>query len=151
MQEGDVFPSFSLPDENGEIFDSSMLNGIRYVIYFYPKDNTGGCTKEAIAFNDLYPRMMIRNVPILGVSADSSASHAKFRDKYGFKFKLLSDKERTLIKAAGAWGMKKTGNEGIIRSTFIVGNDGKIEACWYNVKVDGHVDAVYDKLKSLMK
>ena len=151
MDVGDAFPSFALPDENGEVFDSKLLEGIRYVIYFYPKDNTSGCTKEAIAFNDLYPRMMIRNVPILGVSAVSSESHAKFRDKYGFKFKLLSDKDKELIKAADAWGMKKTGKEGIIRSTFIVGRDGKIEACWYDVKVDGHVDEVYAKLKSIMQ
>jgi len=151
MQVGDKFPDFILPDENGEMFDSRMLNGIRYILYFYPKDNTSGCTKEAIAFNDVYTKLMIRNVPVIGVNADSAASHTKFREKYGLKFKLLTDKEHDLMKQIDVWGIKSAGKEGIIRSTFIIGKDGKVEACWYKVKVDGHVETVYDTLKSLMQ
>lgn len=151
MEVGDRFPDFVLPDENGEDFDSKMLNGVRYVIYFYPKDNTSGCTKEAIGFNDIYPKLMIRNVPIIGVNADSAASHTKFREKYGLKIKLLTDKDHSLMEKIGVWGIKSAGKEGIIRSTFVVGKDGNIEACWYKVKVDGHVETVYETLKSLMK
>ena len=151
MQVGDRFPDFVLPDENGEEFDSKMLSGIRYIIYFYPKDNTSGCTKEAVAFNEIYQKMMIRNIPIIGVNADSAASHTKFREKYGLKFKLLTDKDHTLMKAADVWGLKSADKEGIIRSTFVIGKDGTIEACWYKVKVDGHVEAVEEKVKSLIK
>jgi len=151
MMVGDRFPDFVLPDENGEEFDSKLLGGLRYIIYFYPKDNTSGCTREAIAFNELYQKMMIRNIPIIGVSSDSAASHTRFREKYDLRFKLLTDKDHTLMKAAGVWGIKSAGKEGIIRSTFIVGKDGTIEACWYKVKVDGHADAVDEKVRSLIK
>ena len=154
MQVGDRFPDFILPDENGEDFDSRMLNGIMYVLYFYPKDNTSGCTKEAIGFNDIYPKLMIRNVPVIGVSADSAESHTRFREKYGLKIKLLTDKEHELMAKVGAWGMKKMYGkdvEGVIRSTFIVGKDGIIEAAWHAVKVKGHVETVDNTLKSLLK
>ena len=148
---GDVFPHFVLPDENGEVFDSKYLEGIRYIVYFYPKDSSSGCTEEALGFNEVYTKLMIRNVPVIGVSADSAESHRRFMDKNGLKFKLLTDKDHTLMTEVGAWGKKTGDSEGIIRSTFVIGKDGKIEACWHKVDVKGHADAVYAAVKSLMK
>ncbi|MDO5853135.1 MAG: peroxiredoxin [Thermoplasmata archaeon] len=145
MEVGDKFPEFSLKDENGEVMDSSSLEGIRYVIYFYPKDNTPGCTKEAEEFTAAFAQFMLRNVPIIGVSKDSPESHRRFIDKHQLKVKLLSDPEHGLMEKVGAWGTKVSyGKEtvGTIRSTFLVGKDGKVEAAWRNVKVAGHVDKV---------
>ncbi len=154
MEVGDKFPDFVLQDENGEEFDSKQLEGVRYVIYFYPKDNTSGCTRQAIAFTENLPKFMMRNIPVIGVSKDSVASHRKFMDSKELKIKLLSDPEHTLLEAAGAWGTKVMyGKEttGTIRTTFIVGKDGKVEAVWKRVKVDGHVEKVLDKAISLTK
>lgn len=145
MEVGDKFPDFRLADENGEIMDSSLLEGIRYVIYFYPRDNTPGCTKEATEFSASIAQFMLRNIPVIGVSKDSSESHRKFIEKNQLKVKLLSDPEHELMEKVGAWGTKVSyGKEtvGTIRSTFIVGKDGKVEAAWRNVKVNGHVEKV---------
>ena len=154
MQVGDRFPDFKLPDENDMIVDSAMLNGVRYIIYFYPKDNTSGCTTEAKDFSEIADKLMIRNVPIFGVSRDSAQSHRNFIEKQGLKIKLLTDKDHELMAKVGAWGMKKMYGkdvEGVIRSTFVVGKDGKVEAAWHAVKVKGHVQVVYDTVKSLLK
>ena len=154
MQVGDKFPDFKLPDENGDIMDSKLLKNIRYIIYFYPKDNTSGCTTEAKDFSEIADSLMIRNVPIFGVSRDSDKSHRNFIEKQGLKIKLLTDKDHELMEKVGAWGMKKMYGkdvEGVIRSTFIVGKDGTVEAVWHAVKVKGHVEAVNDKVKSLLK
>ena len=154
MQVGDRFPDFRLPDENGDIMDSKLLSKIRYIIYFYPKDNTSGCTTEAKDFSEIADSLMIRNVPIFGVSRDSAQSHRNFIEKQGLKIKLLTDKDHELMEKVGAWGMKKMYGkdvEGVIRSTFIVGKDGTVEAVWHAVKVKGHVEAVNDKVKSLLK
>lgn len=145
MDVGDVFPEFKLQDENGEMMDSASLKGIRYVIYFYPKDNTPGCTKEAEEFTASIANFMLRNIPVIGVSKDSVASHRKFIDQRQLKVKLLSDPDHVLMEKVGAWGKKVSyGKEtvGTIRSTFIVGKDGKVEAAWTNVKVTGHVEKV---------
>ena len=154
MEVGDRFPDFCLADENGEEFSSSALEGVRYVIYFYPKDNTPGCTKEAQEFTALFPKFMLRNMPVIGVSKDSSASHRKFIDSKGLKVKLLSDPEHALMEKAGAWGTKISyGKEsvGTIRTTFIVGRDGTVEAAWHNVRAGGHAEKVLDKALSLFK
>ena len=154
MQVGEKFPDFSLPDENGQVIDSKLLNNIRYIIYFYPKDNTSGCTTEAKDFSEIADSLMIRNVPIFGVSRDSAQSHRNFIEKQGLKIKLLTDKDHELMEKVGAWGMKKMYGkdvEGVIRSTFIVGKDGTVEAVWHAVKVKDHVKAVNDKVKSLLK
>ena len=145
MEVGDVFPAFRLKDENGEDLDSSTLEGIRYVIYFYPKDNTPGCTREAEEFSASIAQFMLRNIPVIGVSKDSPESHRKFIDGHQLKVKLLSDTDHELMEKVGAWGTKVSyGKEtvGTIRSTFIVGKDGRVEAIWRNVKVAGHVDKV---------
>jgi peroxiredoxin Q/BCP len=154
MEIGDMFPGFVLNDENGERFDSKELEGVRYVIYFYPKDNTSGCTKEALEFTELISKFMMRNIPVIGVSRDSPASHRKFIDKYGLKVKLISDPDHVLTEAVGAWGLKKLYGkeyEGVFRSTFIVGKDGKVEAVWKNVKVAGHAENVLERAISLLK
>ena len=154
MQAGEKFPDFKLPDENGDMVDSKFLNGIRYIIYFYPKDNTSGCTTEAKDFSAIADSLMIKNVPIFGVSRDSAQSHRNFIEKQGLKIKLLTDKDHELMAKVGAWGMKKMYGkdvEGVIRSTFIIGKDGTVEAAWHAVKVKDHVQAVSDKLKMLLK
>ncbi len=145
MEVGDRFPEFRLKDENGEELDSSSLDGVRYVIYFYPKDNTPGCTKEAEEFSASIGQFMMRNIPVIGVSKDSVESHRRFIDKHQLRVKLLSDPDHELMEKVGAWGTKVSyGKEtvGTIRSTFIVGRDGTVEAAWRNVKVNGHVDKV---------
>ena len=145
MEVGDSFPAFRLKDENGEDLDSTTLEGIRYVIYFYPKDNTPGCTKEAEEFSASIAQFMLRNIPVIGVSKDSSESHRRFIDGHQLKVKLLSDPDHELMEKVGAWGTKASyGKEtvGTIRSTFIVGKDGRVEALWRNVKVAGHVEKV---------
>ena len=154
MNVGEKFPEFILADENGEKFDSKSLEGIRFVVYFYPKDGTSGCTREAQDFTSLYPKFMFRNIPIIGVSKDSVSAHKNFREKYSLKVKLLSDPEHVLIEKAGVWGTKMMyGKEvhGTTRSTFIVGKDGNVEAAWKSVKVDGHADKVLEKAVSLVK
>lgn len=154
MDVGDLFPDFVLADENGEMFDSRALAGVRYVIYFYPKDNTSGCTREAVDFSGLIVNFMLRNVAVIGVSRDPPASHRKFIDKNGLKIKLLSDPDRSLTEAAGTWGKKMMYGkevEGVVRSTFIVGKDGKVEAVWKKVKVDGHAQEVLDRAVYLSK
>ncbi len=152
MNENEKFPEFDLADENGEMFDSKELKGVRHVIYFYPRDNTTGCTREAIEFSELVENFMFLNVPIIGVSRDPPSSHRKFIDKHVLKIKLLSDPDHILTEAAGAWGVKKMyGKEydGVIRSTFIVGKDGLVEVAWKKVKVAGHAQEVLDQVISL--
>jgi len=154
MEKGDRFPDFALQDENGELFDSRSLEGIRFVIYFYSKDGTPGCTQEALDFSSLYPKFMLRNIPVIGVSKDTAATHKKFKEKNSLKVKLLSDPEQDLIKRAGVWGTKTMyGKEvhGTIRSSFIVGKNGIIEASWIGVKVPGHAEKVLEKAISLIK
>ncbi len=147
MDVGDRFPDFVLADENGETFDSSLLEGLRYIIYFYSKDSTPGCTTEAVEFTANVPKLMMRNIAVIGVSKDSPASHRKFMDSNQLKVKLLSDPDHALMEKVGAWGPKKLyGKEtvGAIRSTFLVGKDGRVEQAWRNVKVAGHADKVVE-------
>lgn len=154
MEVGDKFPEFVLKDENGNDFNSSELNGIRYVIYFYPRDNTPGCTREAQEFTASFGSFMLRNIPIIGVSKDSVESHKKFSDKNSLKIKLLSDPDHSFIEKAGAWGEKKSYgriNVGTIRTTYIIGKDGTVEAVWKNVRLEGHVDKVLEKAVALSK
>ncbi len=154
MNVGDKFPDFVLSDENNEILDSKELEGVRFVIYFYPRDNTSGCTKEAVEFSELSQKFLMRNIPVIGVSRDSPASHRKFINKHDLRLKLLSDPDHALTEAVGAWGMKKMygkESEGVFRSTFIVGKDGKVEAVWKKVKVAGHAQEVLDHAISLIR
>jgi thioredoxin-dependent peroxiredoxin len=145
LAEGDKAPSFSLPDETGAIVNSAGLSGKPYVIYFYPKDDTPGCTKEACDFRDNLRAFNSQEVRVLGVSPDDPKRHAKFKEKYGLTFTLLSDTEKELISAYGIWIKKLNyGREymGVQRSTFVIDKSGKIAKAWHGVRVPGHVEAV---------
>jgi peroxiredoxin Q/BCP len=145
LAEGSKAPPFSLPDETGAVVSSASLAGKPYVIYFYPKDDTPGCTKEACDFRDNFKAFNTAKVRVLGVSPDDSTRHAKFKQKYGLNFSLLSDVDKTLIRAYGIWIKKLNyGREymGVQRSTFIVDKAGNIAKSWHGVRVPGHVEAV---------
>jgi peroxiredoxin Q/BCP len=142
---GDRAPSFVLQDQTGAMVSSETLRGSSYLIYFYPKDDTPGCTLEACSFRDSMPRFNAKGVRVLGVSPDSPDVHARFTKKYGLPFSLLSDPEKTLAKAYGVWVMKKNyGREymGVERSTFFVDRSGVVRKTWRSVRVPGHVDEV---------
>jgi peroxiredoxin Q/BCP len=145
LAQGSKAPPFSLPDETGTVVSSTSLAGKPYVIYFYPKDDTPGCTKEACDFRDNLKAFNGAKVRVLGVSPDDPKRHAKFKEKYGLNFTLLSDVDKTLISAYGIWIKKLNyGREymGVQRSTFIVDKSGKIAKSWNGVRVPGHVEAV---------
>jgi thioredoxin-dependent peroxiredoxin len=152
VAEGSHAPAFQLADEGGQLVHSQGLSGNPYVLYFYPKDDTPGCTTEACGFRDSLNRFAQRGVKIVGVSPDSSQSHAKFKEKYGLNFSLLSDPEKSLAKSYGVWVMKSNyGREymGIERSTFLVDAQGVVKKSWRGVRVPGHVDAVLSELENL--
>lgn len=142
---GDSAPSFVLQDHTGTVVSSESLRGSNYIIYFYPKDDTPGCTLEACGFRDSTPRFTAKGVKVLGVSPDSPEVHSRFRKKYGLGFPLLSDPEKTLAKAYGVWVKKQNyGREymGVERSTFFVDRHGVVKKVWRRVRVPGHVDDV---------
>jgi thioredoxin-dependent peroxiredoxin len=145
LGEGDSVPAFSLVDQRGQTVSSGSLSGQPFVLYFYPKDDTPGCTREACGFRDDHRKFSAAGVRVLGVSPDKAESHARFAEKYDLNFTLLSDADKTLANAFGVWVKKQNyGREymGIERSTFLVDARGKIRAVWHRVKVDGHVAAV---------
>jgi thioredoxin-dependent peroxiredoxin len=149
LAEGDVAPPFSLPDQDGVVVSLADYAGRRVVVYFYPADDTPGCTKEACQFSDLTDDYAALGVEVLGISPDGGSAHQKFRAKYGLRISLLSDPAHEVMTRYGAWGPKKLyGREtvGVIRSTFLVGEDGRIERAWYNVRADGHASKVLDAL-----
>jgi peroxiredoxin Q/BCP len=145
LKAGDRAPSFELPDQDGATLSSASLAGQPYVLYFYPKDDTPGCTTEACGFRDAFPELDGAGVRVLGVSPDSIASHQRFVGKYGLPFTLLSDSSRELASAYGVWALKKNyGREfmGIVRSTFLVDGAGVVRKVWRGVRVNGHVPEV---------
>ena len=145
LKPGDAVPAFSLPASDGRTISAAGLRGQRYVLYFYPKDDTPGCTKEACSFRDNLPAFGGLGVPVFGVSADGEASHRKFVLKYGLNFPLLADPDRKLIEPIGAWVEKSMYGRsymGIARCTFIVGADGRIERVWEKVSPEGHAAEV---------
>jgi peroxiredoxin Q/BCP len=146
LKPGDKAPDFSLPDEDGKTVANRDLKGTRYVVYFYPKDDTPGCTTEACQFTDNFPQFEMLGVPVLGVSQDNAAAHQAFRKKYGLRVRLLSDPDRKAHQAYGAWGERPGRGEGVIRSTFLIGSDGRVEKAWYFVKPDGHALEVLSAL-----
>ncbi len=142
---GSRAPDFELPDQDGDLVTSQKLAGAPYVLYFYPKDDTPGCTTEACDFRDSLSAFKRAGARVLGVSPDSSASHARFAKKHRLPFTLLSDPNRDLATAYGVWVQKRLyGREymGIERSTFVVGADGLVRRVWRGVKVPGHATAV---------
>jgi peroxiredoxin Q/BCP len=145
VAEGSRAPSFELPDQDGILVSSSSLSGKPYVLYFYPKDDTTGCTKEACDFRDFGGKFGAAGVRVIGVSPDSIASHAKFRSKYGLSFSLLADAEKKLAQAYGVWVEKQNYGRkymGIERSTFLIDDKGTIKKAWRGVRVPGHVENV---------
>lgn len=149
---GEPAPAFDLEDQSGNRVASADLTGHPYVVYFYPKDNTGGCTKEACEFRDRHPDFTGLGVRVLGVSADSVKSHAGFAGKYELPFTLLADPDKELINAYGTWVLKKNyGREymGIERSTFLVDAAGSVAHAWRSVKVNGHAQAVLEEARKL--
>jgi peroxiredoxin Q/BCP len=142
---GDRAPVFELVDQGGESVSSASLAGQPYVLYFYPKDDTPGCTTEACGFRDAHPDFERVGVRVIGVSPDSVVSHQKFVAKYGLPFTLLSDGAQALASEYGVWALKKNyGREymGIVRSTFLVDADGVIRKSWRGVRVNNHVAEV---------
>jgi thioredoxin-dependent peroxiredoxin len=142
LEPGDAAPDFTLPDAEGEPVTLSSLRGQRVIVYFYPAAMTPGCTKQACDFTASLPDLRQSGYAVLGISPDTPAKLAKFRDKEAITFPLLSDPEHKVLEAYGAYGEKKLYGKttvGVIRSTFVVGPDGKIEKAQYGVKATGHV------------
>lgn len=139
LKAGDMAPVFTLLDQNGDTVSLSDYRGQRTVVYFYPKDSTPGCTREACAFAGALERFQALGVPVLGISKDSVASHAKFAAKHQLPFRLLSDPERTAIQGFGVWQEKKLYGKvsmGVVRTTFIIDENGVIEKVMPKVKPD---------------
>lgn len=149
IEEGQSAPDFELVSDEGERLSLSSLRGRPVVLYFYPKDDTPGCTTQACGIRDVYGELQGRGAVVLGVSPDGEASHAEFRAKYGLPFTLLSDPGATTAKAYGVWGERKLYGKsfmGINRSTFVIGPDGNVTRTFYGVKPDGHAELVLDAL-----
>jgi peroxiredoxin Q/BCP len=147
---GSKAPSFKLPSTEGKDVSLASLKGQRFVLYFYPKDDTPGCTREACDFRDNLARVTSAGARVYGVSKDPMSAHDKFRSKYELPFPLLSDEGNAVAREYGAYGKKMMYGkavEGTIRSTFVIGPDGKVEHLWSPVKVDGHVDKVLAALR----
>ena len=152
MEKGKAFPQFSLPDQNGVMRGPGDYAGKWLVVYFYPKDNTSGCTLEAKSFTDLAGQFADLDAVIVGVSPDSVKSHCGFIAKHGLGVTLLSDPEHALLEAAGAWQKKKLyGKEhmGVVRSTALVDPQGVVREVWTKVKAAGHAEEVLARLRQL--
>ena len=152
IREGQKAPDFALPSSDGGRVRLSDLKGKTVVLYFYPKDSTPGCTREACSFRDSQARLKRRGVVVLGVSPDSLTSHDKFREKYSLNFPLLSDADKAIARKYGAFGEKVLYGKrtmGIIRSTFVIDGSGVVRRVFPKVKVDGHVEEVVTALDAL--
>ena len=152
IQEGKAAPAFSLPDANGKMVSLKDFGGKNVIVYFYPKDDTPGCTKEACGFRDDWKTLQKRGVVVLGISADNAASHQRFAAKYKLPFPLLSDVDRKVMTAYGAYGEKMMYGKkttGVIRSTVWVGPDGKVKKHWARVaSAEQHPAKVLEALQS---
>ncbi|MDO4860803.1 MAG: thioredoxin-dependent thiol peroxidase [Bacillota bacterium] len=137
LETGTKAPAFSLPDQNGQTHTLDEYRGKKLILYFYPRDNTSGCTKQACGFGDLYPQFMEKGAVVVGVSKDSVASHKKFEEKYGLPFTLLSDTEKEVLEAYDVWKEKKSGGKatmGVVRTTYLIDEDGVIVKAFGKVK-----------------
>lgn len=152
IEEGQTAPDFTLPADDGGKVKLSELRGKPVVLYFYPKDDTPGCTKEACAFRDRSQELKAKGAVVLGVSPDDVASHGEFRDKYSLNFPLLADTDHQVAERYGAWREKNMYGKksmGIQRSTFLIGPDGTVRKVWKKVSVDGHDEEVLAALGRL--
>lgn len=150
LSEGDMAPDFSLASDRGDTVRLADLRGRRVVLYFYPKDDTSGCTKQACGFRDALPAFDAQGAVVLGVSPDDVDSHVKFRDKYDLNFPLLADPDHAVAEAYGAWGSKKLYGreyEGVLRSTFVIDPEGRIERIYRKVKPAEHAEEILAELE----
>jgi thioredoxin-dependent peroxiredoxin len=151
LEPGDQAPAFTLPDQDSRPVSLDDFKGRKLLLYFYPADDTPGCTAEACQFNDNLHAFQTAEVPVVGVSPDDAASHQRFRSKFGLRFTLLSDPDHAVAERYGAWGERNRYGRtivGILRSTFLIDEEGKIERAWYSVKADGHAAKVLEELAS---
>lgn len=151
LKEGDRAPAFSAAASGGDKVSLSDFKGKPVILYFYPRDDTSGCTKEACAFRDHFSDFKAAGAVVLGVSADSVKSHDKFAGKYRLPFTLLADEDKKIVQAYGVWGQKSfLGKKymGIHRVTFLIGADGRIRKIWPKVKPEAHAEEVLAALKS---
>jgi peroxiredoxin Q/BCP len=152
LQPGSTAPDFSLPDADMEMLKLSKLRGKNVILYFYPKDDTPGCTVEAIEFSDLEDEFIKQNTVILGVSKDDCLSHAAFRDKHGLAINLLADVDGKVCEKYGVWQEKEKDGVrkmGIVRSTFVIDSEGHIRHAQYGVVAKGHAHEILDIVKTL--
>ena len=146
---GTKAPDFTLPDQNGEMRTLSEFKGQKVILYFYPKDMTSGCTKQACGFGDLYPQFREKGAVVLGVSRDSVDSHKKFEEKYGLPFTLLSDTEKTVIRAYDVWKEKKNYGKvsmGVVRTTYLIDEEGVIIKAFDKVRAAENPEQMLEEL-----
>ena len=151
MEEGKPAPDFELKSDTGETVKLSDLRGKQVVLYFYPKDDTPGCTTQACGIRDAYGEFEREGAVVLGVSPDDERSHVKFKKKYQLPFTLLADTDHTVSEDYGVWGEKTFAGKkykGITRSTFVIAEDGSVKSAMYQVKPDSHADQVLEALRS---
>ena len=149
LEVGTKAPEFTLPDQNGNMHSLSEYRGKKVILYFYPKDNTAGCTKQACGFAERYPRFMEKGAVVLGISKDSVASHKKFEEKYGLPFTLLADPELVAIQAYDVWQEKKNYGKtymGVVRTTYLIDENGKIVKAFDKVKAADNPEQMLGEL-----
>ncbi|HRJ61310.1 MAG TPA: thioredoxin-dependent thiol peroxidase [Azospirillaceae bacterium] len=152
VEVGSPAPDFTLPADGGASVTLSAYRGRPVILYFYPKDDTSGCTKEACGFRDLFPDFSSADAVVIGVSKDGVKSHDKFKEKYQLPFTLVADEDTTLAQAYGVWVEKSMYGRkymGMDRATFLIDQEGVVRQAWRKVKVTGHVEAVLKALKAL--
>lgn len=152
IEVGDSVPAFDLPTDGGGRMSQDDLKGKATILYFYPKDDTPGCTKEACSFRDMLPDFSGSGAQVVGVSRDSVKKHDNFKAKYELPFTLISDEENTLIEAFGVWKEKNMYGKkvmGVERSTFLIDAEGVVRQVWRGVKVPGHAEAVLEAARAL--
>lgn len=150
LEVGTIVPDFELPDQNGEMHSLKDYRGKKVILYFYPKDNTPGCTKQACGYSDRYPQIQEKGAVVLGVSKDSVASHKRFEEKYGLRFPLLSDTERKVIEAYDVWKEKKNYGKvsmGVVRTTYLIDEEGIIRKAKGKVKAADDPEQMLGELK----
>ena len=149
---GTKVPAFNLPTDGGGELSLNALKGKKVVLYFYPKDDTSGCTREAIDFNGMKEAFAKADAVVVGVSPDSAASHDKFKKKHGLDFPLIADEEKSMLEAYGVWTEKSMYGRkymGVERTTLLIGADGRVAQVWNKVKVPGHADEVLAAAQAL--
>jgi peroxiredoxin Q/BCP len=149
LKEGDVAPPFEANDQNGRTVSLAGLKGKKVILYFYPKDDTPGCTAEACNLRDNHQDLIDQGFEVIGVSPDSIKSHEKFMNKYNLPFSLLADENRQILEAYGAWGEKKMYGKsymGVLRTTFVISEEGKIEKVFEKVNTSDHTRQIIDEL-----